>query len=129
MTSFLPPSQKQRPITKRQQQILDLIKTSIASKGAPPTRAEIAKACGFKSANAAEEHLAALERKGFIHLVRSTSRGIRLAQTFAGQRQPVEVIATATDLIVDGHSIDWVMIDRARAMGSTPGHPYRFSAS
>lgn len=65
-------------LTARQQEILDLIKTSIAQTGAPPTRAEIAQALGFKSANAAEEHLHALARKGAIELVSGTSRGIRL---------------------------------------------------
>lgn len=128
MNPALPAKARPRPITARQQQILDLIKTSIAKNGAPPTRAEIAKSCGFKSANAAEEHLAALERKGFIQLVRSTSRGIRLVSPAAEQRDPIEVVASANALIVNGYSIDWVMIDRARAMGSTPGHPYRFSA-
>lgn len=65
-------------LTARQQQILELIQTSIAQTGAPPTRAEIAQALGFKSANAAEEHLQALARKGVIELVSGTSRGIRL---------------------------------------------------
>ncbi|MBY0411435.1 MAG: transcriptional repressor LexA [Burkholderiaceae bacterium] len=65
-------------LTARQQQILDLVQTAIARTGAPPTRVEIATALGFKSANAAEEHLQALARKGVIELVSGTSRGIRL---------------------------------------------------
>ncbi|MCW2313518.1 transcriptional repressor LexA [Rhodoferax antarcticus] len=65
-------------LTDRQQQILDLIQSAIARTGAPPTRAEIANELGFKSANAAEEHLQALARKGAIELVSGTSRGIRL---------------------------------------------------
>ena len=65
-------------LTARQQQILELIQTAIANTGAPPTRAEIAAQLGFKSANAAEEHLQALARKGAIELVSGTSRGIRL---------------------------------------------------
>ena len=65
-------------LTDRQQQILDLIQSAIARTGAPPTRAEIATELGFKSANAAEEHLQALARKGAIELVSGTSRGIRL---------------------------------------------------
>jgi len=69
----------ERPkLTARQQQILDLIQSAIARTGAPPTRAEIATELGFKSANAAEEHLQALARKGVIELVSGTSRGIRL---------------------------------------------------
>ena len=65
-------------LTSRQQQILDLIKTAIAETGAPPTRAEIAAKLGFKSANAAQEHLQALAQKSVIDLVHNTSRGIRL---------------------------------------------------
>jgi repressor LexA len=65
-------------LTARQQQILDLVQSAIERTGAPPTRAEIATELGFKSANAAEEHLQALARKGVIELVGSTSRGIRL---------------------------------------------------
>lgn len=65
-------------LTARQQQILELIQTAIANTGSPPTRAEIAAELGFKSANAAEEHLQALARKGAIELVSGTSRGIRL---------------------------------------------------
>jgi repressor LexA len=65
-------------LTARQQQILELIQSAIANTGSPPTRAEIASELGFKSANAAEEHLQALARKGAIELVSGTSRGIRL---------------------------------------------------
>jgi repressor LexA len=65
-------------LTARQQQILELIQSAIARTGAPPTRAEIASELGFKSANAAEEHLQALARKGVIELVSGTSRGIRI---------------------------------------------------
>lgn len=65
-------------LTARQQQILELIQNAIARTGAPPTRAEIAGELGFRSANAAEEHLQALARKGVIELVSGTSRGIRL---------------------------------------------------
>jgi repressor LexA len=69
---------EQPKLTARQQQILDLVQSAIARTGAPPTRAEIAAELGFKSANAAEEHLQALARKGVIELVSGTSRGIRL---------------------------------------------------
>ncbi len=65
-------------LTDRQQQILGLVQSAIERTGAPPTRAEIASELGFKSANAAEEHLQALARKGVIELVSGTSRGIRL---------------------------------------------------
>lgn len=65
-------------LTARQQQVLDLIQATVERTGAPPTRAEIATALGFRSPNAAEEHLQALARKGAITLVSGTSRGIRL---------------------------------------------------
>ena len=65
-------------LTDRQQQILELVQSAIERTGAPPTRAEIAAELGFKSANAAEEHLQALARKGVIELIGGTSRGIRL---------------------------------------------------
>lgn len=70
---------EERPkLTERQQQILDLVQSAIERTGAPPTRAEIAAELGFRSPNAAEEHLQALARKGVIELVGGTSRGIRL---------------------------------------------------
>ena len=65
-------------LTARQQQILDLVQSTIERSGAPPTRAEIAAELGFRSPNAAEEHLQALARKGVLELVGCTSRGIRL---------------------------------------------------
>ena len=65
-------------LTPRQEQILNLIKDAIENTGFPPTRAEIANELGFKSANAAEEHLQALARKGAIEISPGTSRGIRL---------------------------------------------------
>ncbi|MCS6128307.1 repressor LexA [Shewanella baltica] len=67
-----------RPLTPRQAEILELIKRNIADTGMPPTRAEIATRLGFKSANAAEEHLKALAKKGCIEIMPGTSRGIRL---------------------------------------------------
>src|SRR6476469_4200874 len=65
-------------LTPRKEQILNLIKDAIENTGFPPTRAEIATELGFKSANAAEEHLQALARKGAIEISPGTSRGIRL---------------------------------------------------
>jgi repressor LexA len=74
-----------RPLTPRQQQIFDLIREKISDTGMPPTRAEIATCFGFKSANAAEEHLKALAKKGYIEMLPGTSRGIRLAQEFIAE--------------------------------------------
>lgn len=67
-------------LTSRQSQVLALIKKHISDTGYPPTRADIAGALGFKSPNAAEEHLKALARKGAIEIIPGTSRGIRLPE-------------------------------------------------
>jgi repressor LexA len=67
-----------KPLTPRQQQVFDLIKSRVEDTGMPPTRAEIAKELGFRSANAAEEHLKALARKQVIEIVPGASRGIRI---------------------------------------------------
>jgi repressor LexA len=67
-----------RPLTARQRQVYDLIKEKIEVSGMPPTRAEIAKELGFRSANAAEEHLKALAKKQAIEIVPGASRGIRI---------------------------------------------------
>jgi len=67
-----------RPLTARQEEVLQLIKDTMLNTGMPPTRAEIARELGFKSANAAEEHLKALARKGVIEILPGTSRGIKL---------------------------------------------------
>jgi repressor LexA len=72
-------------LTPRQRQILDFIREQLEESGMPPTRAEIAAALGFKSANAAEEHLRALQRKGVIDLVPGASRGIQLKDTIRDQ--------------------------------------------
>ncbi len=68
-------------LTQRQQQVLAIIREHIDDTGYPPTRADIANKLGFKSANAAEEHLKALARKGAIEIIPGASRGIRLPDT------------------------------------------------
>ncbi|MFK8048902.1 MAG: transcriptional repressor LexA [Halioglobus sp.] len=68
-------------LTNRQQEVLDIIRQNIDETGYPPTRADIARQLGFKSANAAEEHLKALARKGAIEMIAGASRGIRLPQS------------------------------------------------
>ena len=65
-------------LTDRQQEILDLIKSNLEDNGLPPTRADIARTLGFKSPNAAEQHLRAIEKKGFISILAGASRGIIL---------------------------------------------------
>ena len=67
-------------LTARQQEVLDLIKRAIVTTGFPPTRAEIAEQLGFRSPNAAEEHLKALARKGAIEMMPGASRGIRIVE-------------------------------------------------
>lgn len=67
-----------KELTKRQSEVLDVIKDCIEKTGMPPTRVELAKILGFRSANAAEEHLKALARKGAIEILSGTSRGIRI---------------------------------------------------
>lgn len=67
-------------LTQRQQQVLDMVRQHIDDTGYPPTRADIARELGFKSANAAEEHLKALARKGAIEMIAGASRGIRLPE-------------------------------------------------
>jgi repressor LexA len=74
-----------RELTPRQKQILFLVQKVMHETGMPPTRAEIAKSLKFRSVNAAEEHLRALERKGAIELLPGTSRGIRLKDSLREQ--------------------------------------------
>lgn len=71
-------------LTSRQEQVLQLIKQYTEETGYPPTRAEIARILGFKSANAAEEHIKALARKGAIEIMPGASRGIRLVEAQSG---------------------------------------------
>ena len=74
-----------RPVTVRQQEVLDLLKRHLETTGMPPTRAEISRELGFKSPNAAEEHLKALSRKGAIEIIPGASRGIRILDNSANE--------------------------------------------
>jgi len=74
-----------RPLTPRQKEILEVIQDFMDETGMPPTRAEIARQLGFKSANAAEEHLRALQKKGVLELMPGASRGIRLKDSLREQ--------------------------------------------
>ena len=84
-----------KELTKRQGEVLDVIKDQIAKTGMPPTRVELAKILGFKSANAAEEHLKALARKGAIEILSGTSRGIRVVS----DHKDNEIVSTGLPLI------------------------------
>ena len=72
-------------LTPRQREIVKLIQESLRDNGMPPTRAEIATAMGFKSANAAEEHLRALQKKGVLDIIPGASRGIQLKDSLREQ--------------------------------------------
>ena len=88
-------------LTPRQIQILRLIREHVASSGFPPTRAEICRAMGFSSPNAAEEHLRALARKGEIEMTPGASRGIRLKQ--APGLPLVGRVAAGSPLLAEQH--------------------------
>ena len=89
------------PLTARQAQILELIRQYITDTGYPPTRADIAKELGFKSANAAEEHLKALARKGAIGMIPGTSRGIRLPEPLAEGLPIVGRVAAGNPILAE----------------------------
>jgi len=92
-------------LTQRQQQVLDLIRQYIDDTGYPPTRANIAEHLGFKSANAAEEHLKALARKGAIEMIAGTSRGIRLP---ASSGLPIiGRVAAGNPILAEAHIEDY----------------------
>ncbi len=76
-------------LTTRQTEILDFIRDTVKGTGMPPTRAEISTMFGFRSPNAAEEHLRALERKGAIEISSGIARGIQLAEQIAGTMQSI----------------------------------------
>ncbi|UYA58868.1 transcriptional repressor LexA [Pectobacterium colocasium] len=90
-------------LTARQQQVYDLIRDHIAQTGMPPTRAEIAQQLGFRSPNAAEEHLKALARKGVIEIVSGASRGIRLLMEEEAGIPLVGRVAAGEPLLAQEH--------------------------
>jgi len=94
-----------RELTPRQKQILELIQDFIYETGMPPTRAEIASELGFKSANAAEEHLRALQRKGVLDLIPGTSRGIQLKDSLRDQMglPLVGQVAAGSPILAEEH--------------------------
>lgn len=98
-------------LTKRQQEVLQLIEDQMTATGAPPTRAEIANRMGFKSPNAAEDHLRALARKGFIELVPGTSRGIRLLVDHSGL-PIIGSVAAGQPILAQEHIQDTYKVDK-----------------
>ena len=97
-----------RQLTARQAQVLDLIRQYISDTGYPPTRADIAGELGFKSPNAAEEHLKALARKGAIEMIPGTSRGIRLPDD--GGLPIIGRVAAGSPILAEEHIEDRVEI-------------------
>ena len=106
-----------RPLTPRQAEILELIKRNIADTGMPPTRAEIASTLGFRSANAAEEHLKALAKKGYIEIMPGTSRGIRLpheeAQNDDAGLPLIGQVAAGEPILAQQHVENYYQVDPA----------------
>lgn len=91
-------------LTNRQSEVLELIRRYIDETGYPPTRAEIAQELGFRSANAAEEHLRALARKGAIEMVPGASRGIRLPDDGSESGLPiVGQVAAGNPILAQEH--------------------------
>ena len=102
-------------LTPRQSEVLNFIRDFIEDAGMPPTRAEIATKLGFRSANAAEEHLRALQRKGSIELLPGTSRGIRLKDVLKEQigLPLVGKVAAGNPILAEEHIEDHIQIDPA----------------
>ena len=98
-------------LTARQSQILDLIKKHISETGFPPTRADIAEEFGFRSANAAEEHLKALARKGYIEIIPGTSRGIRLTDDTPDGLPLIGRVAAGSPILAEEHIEDYCKIE------------------
>ncbi len=92
-------------LTPRQSEILHMFQEFIVDSGMPPTRAEIARELGFKSANAAEEHLRALQKKGVLELLPGASRGIRLKDSLRDQMglPLVGRVAAGSPILADEH--------------------------
>lgn len=95
-----------KELTVRQRQVLDLINQKIEKTGLPPTRAEISQEFGFKSPNAAEEHLRALAKKGAIHIMPGTSRGLRLPENLLKKSTPIISITSMSNTIVCEENIE-----------------------
>ena len=92
-----------KKLTARQEEVLALVKAHIAESGYPPTRADIARELGFRSPNAAEEHLKALARKGVIEMIPGTSRGIRLPVTEPDGLPVVGQVAAGAPILAAEH--------------------------
>ena len=100
-------------LTARQTQILNLIRKVIEETGFPPTRSELAQELGFKSANAAEEHIKALARKGVIELIPGVSRGIRIIEEKSDEPEGLPIVgrvAAGEPILAQEHIDDYCSI-------------------
>ena len=97
-------------LTERQKEIVDLIRSDLETKGFPPTRADIAKTFGFKSPNAAEQHLRALEKKGVISILSGASRGIVLRDTNHRETPIVGLVAAGQPVLAQENIEDSLKI-------------------
>ncbi|AYY82175.1 MULTISPECIES: transcriptional repressor LexA [Proteus] len=101
-----------KALTARQQQVYDLVRDHISQTGMPPTRAEIASQLGFRSPNAAEEHLKALARKGVIEIISGASRGIRLLMEEEPEGLPlIGRVAAGEPLLAQEHIESHYQVD------------------
>ena len=102
-----------KALTTRQQEVYDLVRDHLAQTGMPPTRAEIAQRLGFRSPNAAEEHLKALARKGVIEIVSGASRGIRLLMEEEDGLPLIGRVAAGEPLLAQQHIEGHYKVDPA----------------
>ena len=98
-------------LTPRQSEILAFIRSSLEVFSVPPTRAEIASAFGFASANAAEDHLRALARKGAITLESGSARGIRLVEQLG--LPLIGTVAAGSPILAVENRLDTMRVDPA----------------
>ena len=109
-----------KTLTARQSEILKLIQDFVEETGFPPTRSDIAKALRFKSINAAEEHLKAIEKKGHIKLTKGASRGIQLIKNLG--LPLIGRVAAGQPILSEEHIHNRIQIEQA--LFKQPGRPY-----
>ena len=97
-------------LTSRQEQVLQLIRSYADETGYPPTRAEIARILGYKSPNAAEEHIKALARKGAVEIIPGASRGIKLPELVNQGLPIVGRVAAGNPILAQEHIEDYCNI-------------------
>jgi len=114
----------ERPLTARQAEILEYLRAEVEGRGMPPTIREIGQEFGIRSTKGVEDHLAALERKGFIRRERGKSRAIEIMhrQDLSGARVvPLigRIAAGAPTLAVENHAGQFVLDESLVGHGET----------